>query len=219
MAKKNIELVQFKLDSNRVAGIEVLMGDNFRYFKNEFCFNTSPYSNAILVPIFNVKIDDYYFVFDYLKRTKIYHNKIDLSKHEMAMHLAEYILKVYTNRNLILDSANDKINLKCDINEKYFDLSIENAESTRWINITLSKKYGNSFTLISPSPSKKMKLEECVIVGNMFHIKTDGMDIWNENRKDNNTSFTWYFNLQSDIFYLVKNLIEIGMKIILSLST
>ena len=47
MRAKKIELVEFKLDASRATEIEILMNDSIRFFRGKFCYNTSPYSDAL----------------------------------------------------------------------------------------------------------------------------------------------------------------------------
>lgn len=212
MRAKEIELVEFKLDASRPMGIEILMNDNIRFFKGKFCYNTTPYSDATLVDMYNIIVDDKYLEFDYKKRVRTYHSKIDLHSHEMAKTIADFIKKTEAASSYVLDNSNDKIRVQHDESNNSFYLSIQNAEENKWMNIICSKKHGNYFTIVYPQPSKKYTLRECSLEGDIIHLQTEGKNLWDDN--DTNISYDWHICLQPDILELFKYLLSTGMQLV-----
>lgn len=143
MRAKKIELVKFKLDTN-YNDIEFIIVDSFRFFNGEFYFNISPYSDATLVSIHNIILNDGVFQFDYKKQTKYYHYKMNLLGSEMAFHVADFIQHVNSmNKQYKLNSGNDSFEFSCD-KENGIQFSIEKANQNERLVIYLNQN-GNSF--------------------------------------------------------------------------
>lgn len=214
MRAKKIELVEFKLDASRATEIEILMNDSIRFFRGKFCYNTSPYSDATLVDMQNIIVGDKYLEFDYQKRVKTYHSKIDIQSHEQAKTIAEFIKKVDVANNFVLANSNDKVVMQYDKSDNSFYFSIQNANESKWMNVTYSNKYGSHFTLVHPKPSKRYKLKRCSCDRDTIYIQTEGKNLWDDKDADIDVSFDWQICLQPDLLELIKNLLSTGIRLV-----
>lgn len=214
MRAKKIELVEFKLDVSHATGIEIIMNDGIRFFKGKFYYNTSPYSDATLVLMQNIVVSDKYLEFDYQKRVKTYHSKLDIQSHKMTKAIAEFIKKVDVINNYVLDNLNDKVEIRHDEFDNSFYFSIQNADESKWLNVIYSNKYGNHFTLVHPKPSKRYKLKRCSLDGDTIHIQTEGKNLWDDEDAGINVSFNWHIYLQPDLLELIKCLLSTGIQLV-----
>lgn len=227
MRAKKISLVQFRLDCHPkkydTNQIRITMNEAFVLHNKKFNVNTTPYSNATLHTIQDIVIDGTSLEFTYIKKTHTYRNKLDLSSHPMAPILAKLIYAINHDNCFELESENDKIVITSDLNfeftsgegdhidtvrDRIFSILMENANHTSQISIDFSVRHGQHVTIIAPEPWKRCALTGCELKDSKLCVEAideDGSPL----------SYEWFLNLQSDLLYVVSDLITAGISLMI----
>lgn len=213
MRAKEIELIKLKLDT-LYNDMEFIIGDSFRFFKGEFYFNTTPYSDSTLVSMHNIILNNGIFEFDYTKRIKRSHHKMNLSDSVMALYMANFIAHVNSmDKQYELSGSNDSFEFSYN-KENGIQLSIEKASQNKRIVIFFNIKRDSFLVVVYPEPLKRYKLKECRLEGDIIHLQAEGKNLWDDNDTDVNISYDWHICLQPDILELFKYLLSTGMQLV-----
>ncbi|SDC32768.1 hypothetical protein [Niabella drilacis] len=210
--------IQFTLDPDTAwTRIDMIVGENFRTLGDSFQLNTTPLTDATLVPFSNFQIvDQKTLILDVAVNTSLSRYQIDLTKHKAGLAVAQFIEAYNAGAPKIKTAFSDSIKIETD--KQFFKFQIEdisyddtNIENKKWLIISRNK-YGVYVQIKEPLIAQRRyeQVKSVELRGHLLKVACAGEDLWNETASETPPlPYTWKLNVQPEFAEIVTTLLTI----------